>query len=217
MTTIPRRWARAAALVALCAGAPLSAASPDLPPAATSSQLAVAVSALRGIGSLRANFSQIDSTGQSVTGVLTLKRPGKFRFQYAPGYPMLVLSDGHALTVIDFQVKEVQHLPIGRSPIGALLDPNRDISRYGRLLPGTDPHLLSVELRDQHHREFGVMTLFLIHKPSAPGGWELGGWETVDSQNKRTTIRLSNQEYGLDVPDSLFQWKEIRNQLHSQK
>ncbi|MFN3425702.1 MAG: LolA family protein, partial [Novosphingobium meiothermophilum] len=38
-----------------------------------------AVAALRGITTLRANFVQTDRTGQSVSGVLTLKRPGKVR------------------------------------------------------------------------------------------------------------------------------------------
>jgi outer membrane lipoprotein-sorting protein len=32
----------------------------------------------------------------------------------------------------------------------------------------------------------------------------------LDSQNRRTTIRLANQRYGMDVPDSAFRYVDPR-------
>ncbi len=190
----------------------IAAQAPAAPQAApaTSAALDEAVAALRGISTLRADFNQTDRNGQRADGVLTLKRPGRIRFQYAPGNPLLIVSDGKALTMIDYEVRQVQRWPIGNSPLGALLDPNRDVARYGRLQPTADPNVVSVEVKDRRHPEYGVITLIFVRRASAPGGLELTSWVMLDSQKKRTTIRLSNQQYGVAVPDNAFQWNDPR-------
>ena len=112
--TLPfRKLASAAALAAFGVFAPLTlpAASAQAPapiaPTPAPGPLADAVAALRGISTLRADFIQTDRNGQRRNGVLTLKRPGHIRFQYAPGIPLLIVSDGRALTLIDYEVRQV--------------------------------------------------------------------------------------------------------------
>jgi outer membrane lipoprotein-sorting protein len=207
-----RKVAAAAALAAFGVCTPIAAQAPVAPEAvtATPTALAEAVTALRGISTLRADFTQTDRNGQRADGVLTLKRPGRIRFQYAPGNPLLIVSDGKALTMIDYEVRQVQRWPIGNSPLGALLDPNRDVARFGRLQPTADPNVIAVEVKDRRHPEYGVITLVFVRKASAPGGLELTSWVMLDSQKKRTTIRLANQQYGVAVPDNAFQWNDPR-------
>ena len=176
-----------------------------------SAQIDQAVAALRGIDTLRANFVQrSEATGQQVSGVLSLKRPGKIRFQYQRGYPVLIISDGKALTIIDSEVKQTQRWPIGKSPMGALLNPAKDVAQYGTLLPSLDPHVTNIRVTDRMHPEYGVMTLSFAHKAGVPGGMELVGWQTVDAQNRRTTIILSGHQYGVDLGDDLFKYLDIR-------
>ncbi|NOW45639.1 outer membrane lipoprotein-sorting protein [Novosphingobium sp. SG751A] len=176
-----------------------------------STQVDQAVAALRGIETLRANFVQrSDSTGQQVSGVLSLKRPGKIRFQYQRGYPVLIISDGKALTIVDSEVKQTQRWPIGKSPMGALLNPAKDVAQYGTLLPSLDPNVTNIRVTDRGHPEYGVMTLSFAHKAGAPGGLELVGWQTMDAQNRRTTIILSGHQYGVDLGDDLFKYLDIR-------
>lgn len=214
MKPATRSFARlsAVALFAVAGlSAPLSLAPAVAQPAAAQSgQLDQAVAALRGIATLKADFTQTDRNGQRVDGTLTLKRPGRIRFQYAPGVPMLIVSDGKALTLIDYEVRQVQRWPIGNSPLGALLDPNRDLSRFGSLQPTGDPNVVSVQVRDRRHPEYGVITLIFVRKASAPGGLELVSWVALDSQNKRTTIRLANHQYGVAVSDNDFRWNDPR-------
>ena len=169
-----------------------------------------AVAALRAISTMRADFIQTDRNGQRLSGVMTLKRPGKIRFQYQQGVPLLIVSDGKSLNMIDYEVRQVQRWPIRNSPLGALLDPNRDVARFARLLPTRSPDVVSAEVRDPRHPEYGTITLIFIRKASAPGGLELNTWVAVDSQNKRTTIRLANHQYGLAVPDNTFRWNDPR-------
>lgn len=202
------------ACAAASAALVVSAATPLAPAAAQgqSADLASAVAALRGISTLRANFTQTDRNGQRLGGVLTLKRPGRIRFQYQPGVPFLIVSDGSALTFVDYEVRQVQRWPIRNSPLGALLDPNRDVGRYGRLVPTGDPNVISVEVRDAAHPEYGMITLIFLRKAGAPGGLELNTWVALDSQNKRTTVRLSNHQYGVAVPDNTFRYNDPRRQ-----
>ena len=199
----PLRSMAVAALTVSAIGAPLAAQTPD-------AQLDQAIAALRGISSLTADFTQTDRNGQRIAGQMTLKRPGKIRFQYQKGVPLLIVSDGKALTMIDYEVRQVQRWPISNSPLGALLDPNRDVARFGRLIPTGNPEVTSIEVRDPKHPEYGVITLVLVKDPGAPGGLELTSWVALDSQNKRTTIRLANQRYGVAIPANAFSYTDPR-------
>lgn len=198
----------AVALAALVVSAPLAVA-PPAQAQAVPAQLTEAVNALRGISTMRANFTQTDRNGQSVRGVITLQRPGRIRFQYAPGIPLLIVSDGSALTMVDYEVKQVQRWPIRNSPLGVLTDPAL-ASRYGKLQATNDPNVIAVEVRDRAHPEFGVITLIFVRKPSAPGGLELTSWVALDSQNKRTTVRLSGHQYGITVSANMFRYNDPR-------
>src|SRR5579862_7368893 len=93
----------AAGVVALPPAAAWAApadASPVASPQVASPQIDRAIAALRAITTMRADFVQIDNNGRTVSGVLTLKRPGQIRFQYESSVPLLIVSDGNALTVI---------------------------------------------------------------------------------------------------------------------
>jgi len=175
-------------------------------------QIDAAVGALRAVSTMQADFVQTDRNGQRIGGVMTLKRPGKIRFQYQKGVPFLIVADGSSLTMIDYEVRQVQRWPIRNSPLGALLDPNKDVARFARLNPTANTAVLSVDVKDPRHPEYGTITLIMVRKASAPGGWELDSWVALDSQAKRTTVRLTNHRYGIAVPDNTFRYNDPRNQ-----
>lgn len=199
----------AALSLALAAATPAVLFAPTMAQA-QASDIDRAVAALRGVTTLRANFVQTDRSGQNVSGVLTMKRPGKIRFQYQKGVPLLIVGDGKALTMIDYEVRQVQRWPIGNSPLGALLDPNKDVARFAKQLPTGDPGVISLQVRDPKHPEYGTITMIFVRNAGAPGGLQLDSWVALDSQNKRTTVRLSGHQYGVAVPDSTFRWTDPR-------
>ena len=179
-------------------------------PAPATGDLAAVQHHLQSVESMTASFSQTDRAGKVLTGVLTLKKPGKIRFQYEKGVPILIVGDGHALTFIDYSVKQVQRWPIGNSPLAVLLDPNRDMSRVAKIVPTPDPQMVSVEVHDSKHPEYGRITLFFQRNAGGPGGLMLLGWVAIDSQNNLTKIRLSNQRFNAPVSDRTFQWNDPR-------
>ena len=196
---------------ALALAVPALALAPALPAAAaTDARLDQAVGALRAISTLKANFTQTDRNGQRVQGVLSLKQPGKIRFEYEKGVNLLIVGNGSSLTMIDYDVAQVQRWPIKNSPLGALLDPKRDVAKFGKVQPTSSPDVISIEVKDSGKPEYGVITLIFVKKPGAPGGLELVSWVALDSQNQRTTVRLSDQRYGVAIPDSTFKWRDPR-------
>ena len=165
---------------------------------------------LKSTSSMTADFVQTDRNGQRLTGKLTLKRPGKIRFQYQKDVPLLIVGDGSRLTMIDYQVKQVQSWPVRNSPLGALLDPDRDLTKYAKVLPTGSGDVLSVEVKDPKRPEYGTITMVFVRDGSAPAGLRLRGWVALDSQNNRTRIDLSNQKFNVAVADSAFKWTDPR-------
>lgn len=165
---------------------------------------------LKALGTMTADFAQTDQRGQKLTGQLTLKRPGKIRFAYQKGVPMLIVGDGKSLTVIDYEVKQVQRWPIANSPLSALLDPDRDVARYARAVPTNSPDVISAEVRDPKRPEYGVITMVFVREASAPAGLRLRGWVALDAKGNRTRIDLSNVRYNVPVADTAFRWTDPR-------
>ena len=211
MTTLISRLTLPFIALGLAVAVPAASLLAPAPAAAQASgTVDRAAAALRGISTMTADFTQTDRNGQTVRGVLSLKRPGKIRFEYAKGTNMLVVSNGKSLYLVDYDVSQVQRWPISNSPLGALLDPSRDISRYGKAVQTGNPDVLSIEVRDPKRPEFGVITLIFVRDAGAPGGLKLTHWVALDAQNNRTTVRLSNQRYGAAIADSAFTFRDPR-------
>lgn len=200
--------AGALALGAFPSPAPFAAA--PLAAQASAAELDRVVGALRGISTMQADFTQTDRQGRMVSGAMTLKRPGKIRFDYGKNSDFLVVSNGKSLYVVDYEVGQVERWPISNSPLGALFDPDRDVKRFGKLIPTGNPQVVSVEVRDPAKPEFGVITLIFVRKAGAPGGLELSHWVALDAQSHRTTVRLANHRYGMNIAESTFKFRDPR-------
>jgi len=197
------------AAVAIVAPALLAAAAP---PVALSPDLVSVQAHLRAVQTMTADFAQTDRNGRTLTGTLQLKKPGKVRFQYQQGVPLLVVGDGKALTMIDYSVKQVSRWPIGSTPLALLIDPDKDIGRVAKTIPSGSPDLILVAGQDPKHREYGSITVAFRRQAGAPGGLLLDGWTVLDAQNNRTTVRLTNQKFNGAIDDSAFRWVDPRQQ-----
>ena len=198
-----RALALAAAPIALAAVAPAPVA------AQAASGLNQVQAHLRAVDTMTARFTQTDRRGRALNGTLSLKRPGKIRFDYGRNANMLVVGDGRALTFVDYDVNDVQRWPINDSPLSVLLNPNQDLSRFARVVRD-DRQVLMIEARDPRRREFGTITIAFAKVAGAPAGLTLQGWNTVDAQNNLTSVRLSGQRFNVPVADSLFTWRDPR-------
>ncbi|MEA3030881.1 MAG: hypothetical protein QOG13_2206 [Sphingomonadales bacterium] len=195
---------RALVLAAL----PLAAATPVLLGAqnAPATGLGQVQAHLKAVDTMIAGFTQSDRRGRSLSGTLTIRRPGRVRFDYGRSANILVVGDGNALTFVDYDVGQRQRWPINDSPLSVLLNPNQDLSRFARVVQN-DAQVLMIEARDNRRREFGTITIAFAKAPGAPAGLILQGWNTLDAQNNLTTIRLSNQRFNVPVAEAAFRYR----------
>jgi outer membrane lipoprotein-sorting protein len=192
--------------------APLSAAAliaPATVSAQVTSPLGQVTTHLKTVDTMVADFAQTGRGGRTLNGTLTMKRPGKVRFQYQKGVPLLIVGDGKALTMIDYEVKQVSRWPIGNSPLSVLLNPNQDLSKVAKVVRN-DEQVLMISARDPKRPEFGTINIAFAKVPSAPAGLMLQGWNTVDAQNNNSTVKLSNQRFNVAVADNAFQFVDPR-------
>ncbi|WP_294087658.1 outer membrane lipoprotein carrier protein LolA [Sphingomonas sp.] len=189
------------ALAGLVIAAPLALAADSL---------SLVQAHLAAVDTMTADFTQTGRDGRTVSGVLTLKKPGRIRFQYEKGVPILVVGDGKSLWFLDYQVGQKQRWPIDDAPLGVLLDPSKDATRYAKIVPGADPGLVQVEAADPKHPDYGRITLVFQRQPGTPGGLQLQGWTALDAQSNRTVVRLSNQRFNQPVSDATFRFNEPR-------
>ena len=190
--------------IALASFAAVALAAPAI--AAPSPELSQVQQHLKAVQTMTADFTQTDRGGKVLTGTVVLKRPGKVRFQYQKGVNLLIVGDGKALNLIDYDVKQESRWPIGNSPLGVLLNPNQDLARFARVLPTADKRVLLVEAKDPKRPEFGTITMAFARVAGAPAGLTLQGWSTLDAQRNRSTIKLSNQRFNVAVAESNFRW-----------
>ena len=176
--------------------------------AAAPAPLAQVQAHLQAVDTMTASFTQTDRRGEVRNGTLTLKRPGRIRFEYQGGPRMLLVGDGKQVYFIDYQVKQVTRLPIANSPYSVLLSANPDLGRLAHVVRD-DAQSVMIEARDPKKPQFGTITLAFA-KGRGPGGLTLEGWTVLDAQNNRTTVRLSNQRFNVAVADSAFRFEDPR-------
>ena len=176
--------------------------------AAPAADLAAVESHLGQTQSMIASFTQTDGRGRKLSGTLTLKRPGRIRFEYGRGANMLLVGNGKTLSFIDYDVGQKSSWPVAKSPLSVLLSAKPDLARIARVVPSQDPRVLVVRARDARRPEFGTLVLAFMRVPGAPSGLRLEGWTAIDAQNKKTTVRLDGQRYNVAVVESAFTYAE---------
>jgi outer membrane lipoprotein-sorting protein len=179
----------------------------------TAATLADVSAALKATTSMEADFRQVAGDGRTATGRMSLKRPGRVRFDYGPSAPILVVADGRRLSFIDYRVRQVSQYPLGRTPLGVLLDPDADLSRIARVLPEAEspiPGQIAVAASDPKRPERGRILFFLARDAKAPGGLALTGWRVLDSQNNLTVVELDGIRWNPEIPDSRFTFQDPR-------
>lgn len=160
--------------------------------------------------SMVAKFAQIDGKGRTLTGQLSLKRPGRIRFEYGDGANMLLVGNGKTLTFVDYDVGQKSAWPVAKSPLAVLLADRPDLNRIARIVDSGNPGVVVVRARDNRRPEFGTLVLAFTRAPGAPGGLQLAGWTAIDAQNRKTKVRLDGQRYNVAVPEAAFTFAEPR-------
>lgn len=152
------------------------------------------------VSTLEARFRQIAADGSATTGMATLDRPGRMRFDYDKPSPLLLVANDGRVVFQDRSVDQVTVIPLDRTPLGLLLRPEFKLSG-DVTVTGFEHRDGQIRVQVVRTQSAGEGTLTLVFS-DAPLG--LLGWSVVDAQGRTTTISLSDVHLGGTVPQSLF-------------
>ena len=161
---------------------------------------------LNSIRSLRGDFVQIGPNGEIDQGRFYVEKPGKFRFEYNPPSPLLIVSDGRFISVSNSKLKNVRQYPLLDTPFDLVLGDRIDLRRDNSVMAIMhQPDSLMVEARTGRNRSKPNIVI-TFSEPQL----ELRQWTVIDDQGLSTTVALRNLETGVTLNDALFVLRDTR-------
>ena len=152
---------------------------------------------LEDIRTLQANFSQTNNTGDIMTGVLFLKKPGKIRFSYDPPNNLQIVTKQQAVLIFDPKNSGSGPLtyPISSTPLGFLIknDLSSLIGENGKVFELDDFIFFEVHNPQYHLRiEFSKNPLSLF------------GWEFKNKIGETVKVTLNDIQKNNYISNEIF-------------
>jgi outer membrane lipoprotein-sorting protein len=154
-----------------------------------------------GLQSLKGAFIQTDAGNKRMKGKFYVKRPGRFRFDYAPPSKQVIISDGENLAIQDLDLNNEDRVSLDQTPFRLLLRKDVDLLRDAKITEVQQADdLIVLGIEDKDPNSPGHIKLFLARKPNL----ELKEWVTTDAQGVDTRIELSQLVKSDDIDGDLF-------------
>jgi outer membrane lipoprotein-sorting protein len=155
----------------------------------------------------RANFTQTSSDGSHATGVFSLKRPYRSRFDYDDPIKLVLITSKIWLHVDDEDRREVTSYPLSETPLGLILaDPVRltspDISTSSEVRDG----LVLITIEQEEGEAAGKIVMEFSQIPFA-----LRRWVVTDATGVTTSVLLTNPQKGLELANRIFSPSDYPN------
>ncbi|UUX47998.1 outer membrane lipoprotein carrier protein LolA [Nisaea acidiphila] len=160
-----------------------------------------------GLTTLQARFLQVSSQGATAQGILSLKRPGRMRFEYDPPSPVLLVSDGIWLIFQDNELQQTTHVPLGSTPLAVLVEDPVDLTGNLEVLDVRhDPGVIRLLMRMRDDPEAGFIQMVFSDAPM-----ELRQWTITDAQGIEVKVALLETRKGMKLEDDLFKPRDFES------
>jgi outer membrane lipoprotein-sorting protein len=148
-----------------------------------------------------AQFSQITDTGETSTGRLFIRRPGRIRFEYDPPEATLVVVGGGQVAVFDPKSRdEPLRFPLRHSPLNLVLEREVDLAQRDMVVAHFEAESqTAVTLQDAENPDYGFIQLIFTNNPV-----QLREWIVQDNSGGRTQIVLDSLTEGGRLSNVLF-------------
>ena len=156
---------------------------------------------LNSFRTAQAAFTQINSDGSISTGDLSLRRPGRARFDYDAPNNSLVIAGGGQVAIFDpVSNTRPEQYPLSQTPLNLILADNVNLGRSGMVVGhGGDATQTAITLQDPAHPEYGNIQLVLTPNPV-----QLRQWVITDDAGAKTTVILGDMQTGASLGGGLF-------------
>jgi outer membrane lipoprotein-sorting protein len=163
------------------------------------------------LSDLKGSFVQTAADKKRMKGKFFVKRPGRFRFDYARPSRQIIISDGEYLAIQDLDLNHEDRIALDQTPFRLLLRKDVNLLRDAKIVEVQESDdLIVVALVDKNPEASGRIKLFFSTKPHL----ELKEWTTIDAQGLATRVEISRLVKGEEIDVSMFKIKAVTfNQL----
>ncbi|SDH43226.1 LolA family protein [Alloyangia pacifica] len=177
-----------------------------LPAAAQKLSLGEVSQYLNSIQSAKGQFTQINGDGSISTGTISIKRPGKVRFEYNPPDQALVLAWAGAVYVFDKKLGgQPETYPLSQTPLSIILAQNVNLGRAGMVTGHSyDGTATTVTAQDPEHPDRGSIQMKFTGQPV-----QLRQWVITDGNGSKTTVVLGALD-NANLPNSVFDVNRVK-------
>jgi outer membrane lipoprotein-sorting protein len=165
-----------------------------------------------GLGDLKGAFIQTAADKSRMKGKFMLKRPGRFRFDYALPSKQVIISDGEYLAIQDLDLNNEDRVALDQTPFRLLLRKDVDLVRDAKIVEVQESDdLIVLAMADKSPDAPGKIKLFLSTKPNL----ELKEWVTTDAQGLDTRVEISQLDKTAELDAKLFKIEAVTlNKFH---
>jgi len=164
------------------------------------------------LSDLKGAFVQTTADGKKMKGKFMVKRPGRFRFDYALPSKQIIISDGQNLAIQDLDLNNEDRVALDQTPFRLLLRKDVDLGRDAKIVEAQETDdMIVLALQDKSPDAPGKIKLFLSTKPEL----ELKEWQTTDAQNLETRVEISQLTTGEEIDAKMFKIEGVSfNNFH---
>jgi outer membrane lipoprotein-sorting protein len=158
------------------------------------------------LNGLKGAFVQTGADKKKLKGKFFVKRPGKFRFDYALPSKQIIISDGEYLAIQDLDLNNEDRVALDQTPFRLLLRKDVDLIRDARIIEVQEADdLIVLGLQDKSPDTPGKIKIFLATKPAL----ELKEWVTTDAQGLDTRVEVTDATKTDEIDANLFQIQQL--------
>jgi outer membrane lipoprotein-sorting protein len=155
---------------------------------------------------LKGAFVQTGADKKKLKGKFFVKRPGKFRFDYALPSRQIIVSDGEYLAIQDLDLNNEDRVALDQTPFRLLLRKDVDLIRDARITEVQEADdLIVLGLQDKSPDTPGKIKIFLATKPAL----ELKEWVTTDAQGLDTRVEVSETVKTEEIDENFFKIQQL--------
>jgi outer membrane lipoprotein-sorting protein len=155
---------------------------------------------------LKGAFVQTGADKKKLKGKFFVKRPGKFRFDYALPSKQIIVSDGEYLAIQDLDLNNEDRVALDQTPFRLLLRKDVDLIRDARITEVQEADdLIVLGLQDKSPDTPGKIKIFLATKPAL----ELKEWVTTDAQGLDTRVEISDTVQTEEIDANIFKIQQL--------
>ena len=159
---------------------------------------------------LKGTFVQTGADIKKLKGKFYVKRPGKFRSDYALPSRQIIISDGEYLAIQDLDLNNEDRVALDQTPFRLLLRKDVDLLRDARIMEVQQAEdLILLSLQDKSPDTPGRIKIFLATKPAL----ELKEWVTSDAKGLDTRVEVADVEQTDKIDENLFKIQHLGAKL----